>query len=85
MIDGTNRSFRNNVKFKFSLQAIKKLTNPKGKNTEYLSYMSSLPPPILAKTAKEINEISKYFKKILLITKKNYMLKYQLTCLTLLI
>ena len=27
------------------------------------SYVSPLPPPILAKTAKEVNEISKYFKK----------------------
>ena len=26
-------------------------------------YVSSLPPSILVKTAKEINEISKYFKK----------------------
>ena len=72
MIDGTNRSFRNNVKFKFSLQAIKKLTNPKGKNTEYLSYMSSLPPPILAKTAKKVNEISKYFKNSTNNQKKSY-------------
>ena len=57
MIDGTNRSFRNNIKFKFSPQVAKELTNPKGKNAENTSYVSSLPPPILAKTAKEVNEI----------------------------
>lgn len=63
MVDGTNRSFRNNVKSKFSPQANKELSTPKGKNTGNSSYVSPLPPPILAKSAKEVNEISKYFKK----------------------
>ena len=62
IVDGTNRLFRNNVKSKFSPQAIKKPTNPKGKNTKNLSYVSSLSLPILAKTIKEVNEILKYFK-----------------------
>jgi len=83
IVDGTNVLLRNNVKSKFSPQAIKELTNPKGKNTENLSYMSSLPPPILAKTAKKVNKISKYFKKNSTNNQKNYMLKYQLTHLTL--
>jgi len=62
IVDGTNRLFRNNIKSKFSPQAIKKPTNSKGKNTKNLSYVSSLSLPILAKTIKEVNEILKYFK-----------------------
>ena len=63
MVDGTNRSFRNNVKSKFSPQVIKEATKSKDSNIVNSSYMSSLLPPILAKSAKKINEISKYFKK----------------------
>jgi len=63
MVDSTNRSFRNNIKSKFSPQTIKEPTNPKGKNIENLSYVSFLPPPISAKTVKEVNEILKYFKR----------------------
>ena len=63
LVDSTNRSFRNNVKSKFSPQVAKEPTNNKGKNTENSSYVFSLPPPIPAKTVKEVNEILKYFKK----------------------
>jgi len=54
---------RNKIKFKFSLQALKKLTNNKEKNIVKLSYVSTLLSSILAELSKEINEISKYFKK----------------------
>jgi len=63
MVDGTDRSFRNNVKSKFSPQVIKNSTKPKKSNVANLSYVSSFFPPIPAKLAKEVNEISKYFKK----------------------
>ena len=52
MVDGTNRSFRNNVKLKFSPQANKELSTPKDKNTGNSSYISSLSPPIPVKSAK---------------------------------
>ena len=61
LVDGTNRFFRNNVKSKFSLQIIKENNSNKGKNLLNTSYIFPLPPPILAKIAKEVNEISKYF------------------------
>ena len=63
MINGTNRSFRNNIKSKFSPQANKEPLALKGKKTGNSSYVSPLPPSILAKTAKEVNKISKFFKK----------------------
>jgi len=55
--------FRNNIKSKFSPQIAKEPTNPRNKNAVNTSYVSSLPPSILAKTANEVNKISKYFKK----------------------
>jgi len=63
MVDGTDRSFRNNIKYKFSPQVIKNSTKSKKSNMANLSYVSSLFPPIPAKLAKEVNKISKYFKK----------------------
>ena len=63
IVDGTNRSFRNNVKSKFSPQVVKETTKPKNANILYSSYISSLPPSILVKSAKKINKILKYFKK----------------------
>ena len=63
MVDSTNRSFRNNFKSKFSPQVVKETTKSKETNMANTSYISSLLPPILAKLAKEVNEISKYFKK----------------------
>ena len=42
---------------------VKEATKSKDSNTLHSLYVSSLPPPILVKLAKEINEMSKYFKK----------------------
>jgi len=57
LVDGTNHSFKNNVKSKFSPQAVKEATKAKESNISHSSYISTLPPPILAKSAKEVNEI----------------------------
>ena len=73
VIDDTNMLFRNKVKSKLSPQVFKKPTSSKDKNTVKPSYISTLLLPILAKSLKEINEISKYFKKNLVsIQKKSY-------------
>ena len=73
MVDGTNRSFRNNIKSKLSPQIIKENNTNISKKLANTLYVSSLPPPILAKTVKEVNEISKYFlKKSQNTTKKSY-------------
>ena len=61
LVDNTNRSFRNNIKSKFSPQTIKENITNKGKNSANTLYVSLLSPPILAKTAKKVNKISKYF------------------------
>ena len=82
MVDSTNRSFRNNVKSKFSPQINKELSTPKGKNTSNSSYVFSLLPLIPAKLTKEVNEISKYFKKNASSNQKNLTLKHQQTTLT---
>ena len=63
MVDGTNRSFRNNTKSKFSPQANKKSSTSKSKNTSDSSYIFLLPLSIPVKLVKKVNEISKYFKK----------------------
>ena len=55
--------FRNKVKSKFSLQVLKTSQNSKGKNIINLVSIFSILPPILAKILKEVNEISKFFKK----------------------
>jgi len=63
IVDSTNRSFRNNVKSKFSPQVAKETAKPKNANISHSLYVSSLLPLILVKSTKEINKISKYFKK----------------------
>ena len=63
IVDGTDRSFRNNIKYKFSSQVIKDSTKSKKSNVANLSYVSPHSSLIPAKLAKEVNEISKYFKK----------------------
>ena len=74
VVDDTNMLFRNKVKSKFSPQIVKELSNNKGKTSVKLSYVSSLPSPILAKFPKEVNEISKFFKKNpISAQKKSYM------------
>ena len=55
--------FRSKVKSKFNPQVTKILVNNKGKESVKPTYISPLLLPILAKTPKEVNEISKYFKK----------------------
>ena len=82
MVDSTNKFFRNNVKSKFSPQANKEPFIPKGKNTGNSSYIFPLPSSIPTKTAKKVNEISKYFKKNSSTNQKNLMLKHWLTSLT---
>jgi len=62
-VDDNNTTFRNKVKSQFSPQVIKPKASSKGKETVKPAFVSSFPPPILAKSQKEVNEISKYFKK----------------------
>jgi len=65
-------SFRNKVKSKFNPQTTKTPVNNKGKDTVKPTYISPLPPPILAKIPKEVNEISKFFRKNNKPQKKSY-------------
>jgi len=62
-VDDSRTSFRNQVKSKFNPNVNKTLVNGKGKETVKATYVSPLPPPILVKSPKEVNEISKFFKK----------------------
>jgi len=62
-IDDSRTSFRNKVKSKFNPNINKTPVNGKGKETVKASYVSPLPPLIPAKLSKEVNEISKFFKK----------------------
>jgi len=57
-VDDQKTSFRNKVKSKFSPMALNNMNNSKGKNKINFPYVS-----ILAKLPKEINKISKFFKK----------------------
>ena len=62
-MDDNKTTFRNKVKSQFSPQITKPKVSSKGKETVKSTFISSLLPPILAKSQKEINKISKYFKK----------------------
>jgi len=62
-VDNSNTLFKNMVKSKFSPQIVKTLSNSKDKNIVKPASISSIPSPILAKFPKEVNEISKFFKK----------------------
>ena len=62
-MNGSKTSFRNMVKSKFSPQVPKLPINIKEKEMVKPTYVSALPPLIPAKSPKEVNEISKYFKK----------------------
>lgn len=42
---------------------VKETVKPKNTNIAYSPYVSSLPSPIPVKSTKEVNKISKYFKK----------------------
>ena len=72
-VDNSNTTFKNKVKSKFIPQVPKTLTNNKGKKIVKLIFVSSLPPLIPAKSQKEVNELSKYFKKNTnILQKKSY-------------
>ena len=52
----------------------------KDKEVTKSTYVSTLPPPILAKSSKKVNKISKYFKKnISSAQKKSYMQAFSKT------
>ena len=62
--DSSKNTFRGKVSSKFTPQIPKNpSTNSKEKNKAKPMFISPVPPPILAKTPKEVNKISKYFKK----------------------
>ena len=62
-MDDSKMSFKSKVKSKFNSQVTKTLVNNKGKKSVKPTYVFPLLPPIPAKTPKEVNKISKYFKK----------------------
>jgi len=63
-VDNTNTTFRNKVSSKFIPQVPKNLnSNNKEKEMVKPTFISPIPSPILVKTQKEVNELSKYFKK----------------------
>jgi len=62
-VDDSKTLFRNKVKSKFNPQVPQAPVNNKGKKTVKPTYISLLLSPIPMKTPKEVNEISKYFKK----------------------
>jgi len=62
--DNSKNTFRGKVSSKFTPQIPKNLsTNGKEKNKAKPTFISPVSPPIPAKTPKEVNKISKYFKK----------------------
>ena len=72
-VDENNTTLRNKVKLKFASQVKFPQTSNKGKDTPKPTFVSSIPPPIPAKSPKEVKEISKFFKKIKKpTTKKSY-------------
>jgi len=71
-MNDSKTSFRNKIKSKFNPQTPKALVNNKSKETVKPIYISPLPPPIPAKISKEVNEISKFFKKSDNFQKKSY-------------
>jgi len=71
-VDNFKMLFRNKVKSKFTTQVPKAPTNNKDKEVVTPTYISPISPFILAKTFKEVNEISKFFKKSNNLQKKSY-------------
>ena len=63
VVDETNISFRNKVKSKFSPQVSRPQVSIKAKEIAKPTFVLALPPLIPAKSPKEVNEISKYFKR----------------------
>ena len=70
--DNFNTLFRNKIKSKFNPQVLKTPASNKDKEIVKPTYSSPLPPPIPAKTLKEVNEVSKYFTKFNVPQKKLY-------------
>ena len=64
-IDNNNTTIRSKIKSKFSPQ-VKNIQPMSNKDKEVVkpTYVSAIPPPIPAKSSKEVKKISKYFKKI---------------------
>ena len=62
-VDDNQMTFRSKVKLKFNPQINKPKISVKGKETVKPTFISTLLPPIPAKSQKEVNEISKFFKK----------------------
>jgi len=72
-VDENNMILRSKVKSKFAPHTKVPQTSNKGKFMPKPTFVSSILPPILAKSPKEVKEISKFFKKIEKpITKKSY-------------
>jgi len=68
-----NTTFRSKVKAKFNPQPRKDPPPSNNKNKAKPTFVSPIPPPIPAKSLKEVKEISKFFKKIeKLSPKKSY-------------
>jgi len=63
-VDNNNMTLRNKVKSQFSPRVMNNPVPNKGKDVAKPTFVSSIPPPILAKMLKEVKEISKFFKKI---------------------
>ena len=59
-----NTTFRSKVRAKFNPQIKKSPSPSKSKEVINPTFVSPIPPPIPAKSLKEVKEISKYFKKI---------------------
>ena len=62
--DDNNTSLRSKISLKFIPQVKNIPALGKSKDVAKLTFVLSIPPPILAKTLKEVREISKFFKKI---------------------
>ena len=62
--DDNNISLRSKIRLKFIPQVKNIPALGKSKDVAKLTFVLSIPPPILAKTSKEVKEISKFFKKI---------------------
>ena len=62
-VDKANTIFKNKVKSKFTSQVPKSTNNNKSKEIVKPTLISSISSPISAKLQKEVNELSKYFKK----------------------
>jgi len=82
--DNKNFSFRHKVKMQFNQPPNSVNISRKGKNVINLALISSLPSPILAKSPKMINTVTKYFKKPNNKKEKSYILRLWPPHLTLL-